>query len=112
MAARTPDRASDESDEPRLVRLNKVLADHGVASRRRCDELIAAGKVSVDGDVVTELGVKVDPLRQKVEIDGVILEPEATRPKYYLLHKPKGVVCTNERREPRTRAIDLITDPD
>jgi 23S rRNA pseudouridine2605 synthase len=104
------DRFGDE--EPRRVRLNKYLADHGVASRRRCDELIAAGKVSVDDQIVTELGLKVDPDRQRVEIDGVVLKPETARHKYYLLHKPKGVLCTNERREARPRAIDLITDPD
>jgi 23S rRNA pseudouridine2605 synthase len=104
------DRSGD--DGPRQVRLNKYLADHGVASRRRCDELIAAGKVSIDDQIVTELGVKVDPERQRVEIDGVVLRPETTRHKYYLLHKPKGVLCTNERREARPRAIDLVTDPD
>jgi 23S rRNA pseudouridine2605 synthase len=114
MAAKKDEQAPASGGEaaPRLVRLNKLLADHGIASRRRCDELIAAGKVSVDGEVVTELGVKVDPARQKVDIDGVVLGAAATRPRYYLLHKPKGVVCTNERREPRTRAIDLVTDPD
>jgi 23S rRNA pseudouridine2605 synthase len=95
-----------------LVRLNKYLADHGVASRRKCDELIVAGKVTVDEQVVTELGLKIDPAKQRVEIDGVVLKPERTRLRYYLLHKPRGVVCTNERREARLRAIDLITDPD
>jgi 23S rRNA pseudouridine2605 synthase len=97
---------------PELVRLNKYLADHGVASRRRCDELIEKGKVSVDDQIVTELGVKIDPALQRVEIDGVVLKPERTRLRYYLLHKPRGVVCTNERREARLRAIDMITDPD
>lgn len=97
---------------PTLVRLNKYLADHGVASRRKCDELIAAGKVTVDDHVVTELGLKIDPASQRIEIDGVVLKPERTRLRYYLLHKPRGVVCTNERREARLRAIDLITDPD
>jgi len=95
-----------------LVRLNKYLADHGIASRRKCDELIAAGKVSVDDETVTELGLKIDPEQHKVEIDGVVLKPDRTRPRYYLLNKPKGVVCTNERREARMRAIDLILDPD
>ena len=91
-----------------LIRLNKYLADHGIASRRKCDELIAAGKVSVDDETVTELGLKIDPQQHKVEIDGVVLKPDKTRPRYYLLNKPKGVVCTNERREARMRAIDLI----
>ena len=105
MADRSP------SDTPALVRLNKFLADHGIASRRASDELIAGGKVCVDGEVVTELGTKVDPERQQVEVDGVVLKP-ARRRRYYLLNKPKGVVCTNDRREARPRAIDLIGDPD
>ena len=96
---------------PELVRLNKYLADRGVASRRRCDELIAGGHVSVDGDIVTEMGVRVDPMRTRVEVDGTYLEPGLGR-RYYLLNKPRGVVCTNELREARPRAIDLIRDPD
>ncbi len=93
------------------MRLNKYLADHGVASRRRCDELIADGKVTVDGQIVRELGLKVDPARQVVETDGYVLKANDTRRRYYLLNKPSGVVCTNEGRETRPRAIDLITDP-
>ncbi len=93
-----------------LVRLNKLLAERGIASRRKCDELIAAGKVSVDGDIVTELGTKVDPELQRVEVGGSVLEPHQRR-RYYLLNKPRGVVCTNEPREARLRAIDLVTDP-
>jgi 23S rRNA pseudouridine2605 synthase len=93
------------------VRLNKFLADRGVASRRKCDELIAAGKVSVDGEAVTVLGTRIDPQRARVEVDGVVLKPEGRR-RTYLLNKPRGVVCTNERREARPRAIDLIGDPD
>jgi 23S rRNA pseudouridine2605 synthase len=95
------------------VRLNKYLADHGVASRRRCDELIAAGRVLVDGRPVTELGTRIDPEAAKVEVEGRVIEPRArARHHYYLLNKPKGVICTNDRREARKRAIDLITDPD
>ncbi|MCH7831337.1 MAG: pseudouridine synthase, partial [Proteobacteria bacterium] len=55
-----------------MVRLNKFLADHGVASRRASDELIVAGKVTIDGEPVTQLGTKVDPHVQKVEVDGFI----------------------------------------
>jgi 23S rRNA pseudouridine2605 synthase len=112
--AATGDResAGDDGAAPTAVRLNKYLADHGVASRRKCDELIEKGKVSVDDQIVTELGLKIDPALQRVEIDGVVLKPERTRLRYYLLHKPRGVVCTNERREARLRAIDMITDPD
>lgn len=96
--------------EPVLVRLNKYLADHGVASRRKCDELIAAGQVTIDGDVTTQLGQTIDPTRHTVEIDGFVLKPQGLRRRYYLLNKPGGVVCTNEVRETRPRAVDLITD--
>lgn len=97
--------------EPRLVRLNKFLADHGVASRRRCDELIAEGKVSVDGEPARELGLKIDPERTTVEVDGFVFKARSARKRYYVLNKPSGVVCTNEARETRPRAVDLITDP-
>ena len=94
------------------MRLNKYLADHGVASRRACDVLIEQGKVTVDGMPVSELGTKVNPFEQTVEVDGTLLRPEGASRRYYLLHKPSGVVCTNERSENRPRAIDLITDRD
>jgi 23S rRNA pseudouridine2605 synthase len=100
-----------DGDVERLVRLNKVLADHGIASRRQADRLIAGGKVTVDGEPATELGMKVDPETQRVEIDGVILKPLGARRRYYLLNKPSGVVCTNEPRETRPRAVDFVTDP-
>ncbi|MEM6672181.1 MAG: pseudouridine synthase [Planctomycetota bacterium] len=93
------------------MRLNKFLADNGVASRRASDELIADGKVLVDGEVVTELGTKVDPAAQAIEVDGVRLRSDPRERRYYLLHKPAGVVCTNDARENRPRAIDLVTDP-
>lgn len=93
------------------IRLNKFLADNGVASRRRCDELIADGKVTVDGLVVTEMGLRVRPEEQRVEYDGVVFKSRTAYHRYYLLNKPGGVVCTNEERENRPRAIDLIRDP-
>jgi 23S rRNA pseudouridine2605 synthase len=104
--------AQDASSDamPARVRLNKYLADHGIASRRKCDELIAAGQVTIDGQVTTELGQSIDPTRHTVEIDGFILKPQGLRRRYYLLNKPSGVVCTNEPRETRPRAVDLITD--
>jgi 23S rRNA pseudouridine2605 synthase len=118
-AVQDPEDGGDSEPEPEdasagaggTVRLNKYLADHGIASRRKCDELIAKGKVTVDGAICTELGTKIDPAAQEIDVDGVVLRPERTEPRYYLLHKPRGVVCTNERREARMRAIDLITDP-
>ncbi len=93
------------------VRLNKYLADHGVASRRAADELIREGHIHIDGVRVEELGVRVDPTTQLIELDGVPLESTKTEAKrYYLLNKPAGVICTNEKRETKPRAVDLITD--
>ncbi len=93
------------------VRLNKYLADHGIASRRKCDELITSGMVLVDGEPVVTLGTRIDPTTQTVEASGTVLVPESVLEKrYYLLNKPRGVVCTNESRERKQRAVDLVND--
>jgi pseudouridine synthase len=103
-------KSRDAGTDDGLVRLNKYLADNGIASRRKADQLIEEGEVMIDGEIVTELGTKVDPTKQRVEVDGVVLKPEGARHRYYLLNKPSGVVCTNDHRESRPRAVDLITD--
>lgn len=89
-----------------LERLNRILAHAGLGSRRKCDELIAQGRVTVDGVTVTELGLKVDPSEADIRCDGERVRAEA--PAYYLLHKPRGVVCTSDPRERRPRAVDLV----
>ncbi len=102
-----------ETEEPpreRRVRLNVYLARNGIASRRKADQMIANGEVFVDGEIVTELGRRIDPASQRVEVEGQVLKPEGERQRYYLLYKPAGVVCTNDLREARPRAIDLVTD--
>jgi 23S rRNA pseudouridine2605 synthase len=81
------------------VRLQKVLAHAGVASRRAAEALILAGRVRVDGRVVTELGTKVLPRRSRVELDGQRVTVAA--PVYVVLHKPRGVMCT--MRDPSGR---------
>lgn len=75
------------------LRLNKLLADRGVAARRKCDGLIADGQVKVDGEVVQEPGARVDPELQKVTVGGRPL-PELEPRVYYALHKPVGVLTT------------------
>jgi 23S rRNA pseudouridine2605 synthase len=103
--------AAPELREDGTVRLNKYLADHGIASRRKSDELIAGGFVLVDGEPVVELGTRIDPTTQRVEAKGTLIQPESSLEKrYYLLNKPKGVVCTNESRERKQRAVDLVND--
>jgi len=88
------------------VRLNHFLAKAGVCSRRNADELIATGRIEVNGEVVTELGVRVDPAADDVRFDGSRLQPEKSV--YVLLNKPKGVVCTNAAHEQKKRVVDLL----
>ncbi|MEZ4451054.1 MAG: pseudouridine synthase [Nannocystaceae bacterium] len=76
------------------MRLQKVLAAAGVASRRRAEELIVAGKVSVNGRVVSELGSRVDPERDAIVVGGRRIVPE--RRVYFVMNKPDGVVCSAE----------------
>jgi 23S rRNA pseudouridine2605 synthase len=89
-----------------MERLNKFLAHAGVGSRRHCDELIARGRVMVDGQVVRDLATRVDPEQNTVAVDGQPLKVE--RPAYWLLYKPRGVLCTNHDPAGRPLAIDLI----
>jgi 23S rRNA pseudouridine2605 synthase len=88
-----------------MERLNKFLAHAGVGSRRHCEELISAGRVSVDGKTVRELGTKVDP-GQKVTVDGQPIHAE--RCVYWLVNKPRGYLCTNHDPAGRPLAIDLV----
>jgi 23S rRNA pseudouridine2605 synthase len=110
--AAAPQAGTGEPNSGEPQRLNKYLASHGLGSRRRCDELILSGQVWVDGKSCTELGTRIDPVSQRIEVEGVLLKPAGIRPRYYLMNKPSGVVCTSDEREARARAIDLITDPE
>ena len=89
-----------------MERLNKFLAHAGVGSRRHCDDLILHGRVSVDGNVVRELGVKVDPENQEVCVDRKPLQGE--RLAYWLVYKPRGYLCTNHDPAGRPLAVDLV----
>lgn len=88
------------------VRLQKFLAEAGVASRRAGEALILAGRVRVDGEVVRTLGAKVDPGRQQVSVDGRVLKPK--RKLYIALHKPRGYVCTRRDPQARKTVADLL----
>lgn len=87
-------------------RLQKILARAGVAARRKAEELIVAGRVRVDGQVVTELGTKADLRRQKIELDGKRIIAESFV--YVLLHKPRGTVCTANDPEGRITVTSLV----
>lgn len=75
------------------IRLQKALAQAGVASRRRCEELMADGRVEVNGEIVTQMGARVDPVRDVIRVDGRRLPP-ASGKAYLVLNKPRGVVST------------------
>lgn len=87
-------------------RLQKVLARAGIGSRRVCDELIGAGRVTVDGETAV-LGRRVDVATVRIEVDGVLL-PVAPDHVYYLLNKPGGVVTTAEDPQGRPTVLDLV----
>jgi pseudouridine synthase len=89
-------------------RLQKIMAMAGIASRRACEEVILAGRVTVDGVVVRELGTKVDPSVQDVAVDGVALVRE--RPVVFILNKPRGVICSVGDPEGRPTVLDLLKD--
>jgi 23S rRNA pseudouridine2605 synthase len=91
-----------------IIRLQKVLARAGIASRRAAETLIAGGRVRVDGRVVTELGTKVDPHTSRVEVDGQRIVREA--PVYVVCHKPRGVVATMSDPEGRPTVRELLSE--
>ena len=89
-----------------IVRLNKYISECGIASRRKSDDLINDGRVSVNGKIIIELGTKIDPDTDQISIDGELLK---TRKKvYFLLNKPKGVITTTTDDKKRTTVTDLI----
>jgi 23S rRNA pseudouridine2605 synthase len=90
-----------------LVRLNKIIADAGITSRRGADELISDGRVSVDGLVIRELGAKFDPSISEVMVDGETITQSLTKT-YLALHKPKGVLSTMFDPEGRPCLSDFI----
>ncbi len=102
------DQTGDQAGEPLGVRLQKVLAQAGVASRRRCEELMAAGRVEVDGTVVTQLGARVDPESAVIRVDGERV-PVAASKVYLVANKPRGVVSSMADDEGRPDLRTLLT---
>lgn len=91
---------------PKGVRLQKYLSDCGIASRRRCEELILEGRVLVNDEIVETLPYFVEPSEDRIIVDGQLVKPQHLE--YFLANKPKGVVCSNRDPKGRPRAVDLL----
>lgn len=89
------------------VRLQKVIAAAGIASRRKAEELIRAGRVRVNDQVIREMGFKVDPETDVIEVDGQRIRPPKAH-QYIILHKPRGVLSTTSDPYRRQTVVDLV----
>lgn len=92
-----------------LIRLQKFIANCGFCSRRKAEELILQGKVKVNNQIVQELGGKIDPKKDKMEIDGKVLK-SPQKYVYILLNKPIGYVTTAKDQFNRPTVLDLVKD--
>ncbi|MBU0678083.1 MAG: rRNA pseudouridine synthase [Verrucomicrobia bacterium] len=101
MASEKPSRKSD-------LRLQKYLAECGAGSRRFCERLISEGRVQLDGETVTEQGVRIDPATANVKVDGKEVFPQSLL--YFLLNKPKDVLCTSSDPEGRKTFLRLFPE--
>jgi 23S rRNA pseudouridine2605 synthase len=96
-----------DGGDAKLERLQKILAAAGIASRRKAEEIILAGRVQVNGTTISELGTKHDPSRDHIRVDGKLLKgPE--RQRYYMLNKPRGYVTTLDDPQKRATVMDLM----
>ncbi|HKI78676.1 MAG TPA: pseudouridine synthase [Ignavibacteriaceae bacterium] len=89
-----------------MIRLNKFIADSGITSRRKSEELILQGRISVNNKIIKQLSFKVDPENDEVFFDGEKIAPK--KHLYFLLNKPKGVVTTTSDEKNRMTVIDII----
>ena len=95
-----------ETKDTGLIRLNRYISNAGICSRRKADELIAAGVVSVNGTVINELGHKVDPQKDEIRYNGELLKRE--KMVYVLLNKPKDYITTTEDPQERRTVMHLV----
>lgn len=102
------ERELDESDAPAHAgeRLQRVLASRGIASRRASEDMIKAGRIAVNGAVVTEMGTRVDPVYDEIRVDGKTLRRQ--KPRYIVLNKPSGFITTVNDERQRWTVMDLV----
>jgi 23S rRNA pseudouridine2605 synthase len=99
-----------ENNSDQRVRLNKLIADSGLASRRHADRMIEEGQVTVNGKRVYELGIKVDPQNDRILVDGKVLRKPLSEKIYVMLNKPKGVLTTMEDPLNRPTVKELLVE--
>lgn len=104
--------AKKSNEKVENQRLQKVLAHAGVASRRASEELIEQGRVSVNGQIVTQLGTKVDPQQDVIKVDGRPLAKLAGQPTYIILNKPVNVLSAASDERGRRTVLDLVDAPE
>jgi 23S rRNA pseudouridine2605 synthase len=107
MTRTSPPSTEDGGASPYPMRLQKFLARAGAASRRGSEDLMTAGRVTVNGVVVAELGAKVDPSVDAVAVDGVVVRL-ADGPAYFAMNKPRGVMTTMKDPQGRRTVVDLF----
>lgn len=103
-------KSSPEPDMPAGERLQRVLSQRGVASRRASEQLIIEGRVKVNGKVVTELGTRVHPTKDQISVDGKTIGRQ--KPRYLVLNKPPGFITTMSDERSRWTVMDLINVPE
>jgi pseudouridine synthase len=104
----SPETSADSASSPKLARLQKILSQAGIASRRHAEEMIEAGRVMVNGQVITQLGAKADPTRDHIRVDGKLIAG-AERHRYFVLNKPKGFVTTVSDPEGRPTVMQFFS---
>src|ERR1700687_5138118 len=98
---------SESNDDPKGDRLQKILAQAGIASRRKAEEIILEGRVQVNGVVVNTLGTRHDATRDPIRVDGILLHG-LEKQRYYMLNKPRGYVTTLDDPEKRPTVMQLM----
>ena len=100
--------AKPEAPRDGAIRLQKIVSSAGITSRRKAEDLILAGRIAVNGKVVTELGVRADPVRDVVTLDGERLRQNTEDLVYLMMHKPRGTLCSASDAEGRDSVYRLL----